>query len=250
MYPQTPVKRRSGFKMNANVSLLDLSERQVISLTLHLTCTSSPISVPPVESGRWCQHPWSAAVGHSHERFRWPGQVSGVGPEWAAVEYACVGNNLPHVQRPGKTEESLGGTRMDLQLFCFWAVLLSLQTPETLVSAGHARSAEEKQRDSQELEALRQKEHAEKRSRTLQRGTRYNQADIQPAFVKRPCNHTAKYISLLCLHNTNKYLPAREDRSYFSHKRVVISTSEHLNLNYMSDLFSHKSQSRDEWIFA
>ncbi|XP_038553414.1 protein timeless homolog [Micropterus salmoides] len=48
------------------------------------------------------------------------------------------------------------------------------QTPETLVSAGHARSAEEKQRDSQELEALRQKEHAEKRSRTLQRGTRHS----------------------------------------------------------------------------
>ncbi|KAM9408632.1 protein timeless homolog [Pholidichthys leucotaenia] len=47
------------------------------------------------------------------------------------------------------------------------------QTPETLVSAGHARSAEEKQRDSQELEALRQKEHAEKHSRILQRGTRH-----------------------------------------------------------------------------
>uniref|UniRef100_UPI0037E7CBCE protein timeless homolog isoform X1 n=1 Tax=Semicossyphus pulcher TaxID=241346 RepID=UPI0037E7CBCE len=48
------------------------------------------------------------------------------------------------------------------------------QTPEALVSAGQARSAEEKQRDSQELEALRQKEHAEKRSRTLQRGTRHS----------------------------------------------------------------------------
>ncbi|XP_037534837.1 protein timeless homolog [Nematolebias whitei] len=48
------------------------------------------------------------------------------------------------------------------------------QTPEALVSAGHARSAEEKQRDSQELEALRQKEHAEKRSRNLQRGTRHS----------------------------------------------------------------------------
>uniref|UniRef100_A0AAQ5YFA2 Timeless circadian clock n=1 Tax=Amphiprion ocellaris TaxID=80972 RepID=A0AAQ5YFA2_AMPOC len=48
------------------------------------------------------------------------------------------------------------------------------QTPEALVSAGHARSAEEKQRDSQELESLRQKEHAEKRSRTLQRGTRHS----------------------------------------------------------------------------
>ncbi|XP_032405525.1 protein timeless homolog [Xiphophorus hellerii] len=48
------------------------------------------------------------------------------------------------------------------------------QTPEALVSAGHARSAEEKQRDAQELEALRQKEQAEKRSRTLQRGTRHS----------------------------------------------------------------------------
>ncbi|CAJ1051754.1 protein timeless homolog [Xyrichtys novacula] len=48
------------------------------------------------------------------------------------------------------------------------------QTPEALVSAGHARSAEEKQRDSQELEALRQREHAEKRSRTLQRGNRHS----------------------------------------------------------------------------
>uniref|UniRef100_A0A3Q2U6V8 Timeless circadian clock n=1 Tax=Fundulus heteroclitus TaxID=8078 RepID=A0A3Q2U6V8_FUNHE len=48
------------------------------------------------------------------------------------------------------------------------------QTPEALVSAGHARSAEEKQRDSQELEALRRKEHAEKRSRTLQRGMRHS----------------------------------------------------------------------------
>ncbi|KAM3621383.1 uncharacterized protein V6R79_010566 [Siganus canaliculatus] len=48
------------------------------------------------------------------------------------------------------------------------------QAPEALVSVGHARSAEEKQRDSQELEALRQKEHAAKRSRTLQRGTRHS----------------------------------------------------------------------------
>ncbi|XP_067361897.1 protein timeless homolog isoform X2 [Channa argus] len=48
------------------------------------------------------------------------------------------------------------------------------QTPEALISAGHARSAEEKQRDSEELEALRQKEQAEKRSRTLQRGTRHS----------------------------------------------------------------------------
>uniref|UniRef100_A0A674BGR9 Timeless circadian clock n=1 Tax=Salmo trutta TaxID=8032 RepID=A0A674BGR9_SALTR len=48
------------------------------------------------------------------------------------------------------------------------------QTPELLVSAGQARSAQEKQRDAQELEALRQKEQAEKRSRTLQRGTRHS----------------------------------------------------------------------------
>ncbi|XP_019942306.2 protein timeless homolog isoform X1 [Paralichthys olivaceus] len=48
------------------------------------------------------------------------------------------------------------------------------QTPEALVSAGQARSTEEKKRDCQELEALRQKEHAEKRSRTLQRGTRHS----------------------------------------------------------------------------
>ncbi|XP_075967143.1 protein timeless homolog [Anarhichas minor] len=48
------------------------------------------------------------------------------------------------------------------------------QTPEALVSAGQARSSEEKHRDSQELEALRQKEHAAKRSRTLQRGSRHS----------------------------------------------------------------------------
>uniref|UniRef100_A0A673BF00 Timeless circadian clock n=1 Tax=Sphaeramia orbicularis TaxID=375764 RepID=A0A673BF00_9TELE len=48
------------------------------------------------------------------------------------------------------------------------------QTPEVLVSAGHARSAEEKQRDCQELEALRQREQAAKRSRTFQRGTRHS----------------------------------------------------------------------------
>uniref|UniRef100_A0A4W6F1J4 Timeless circadian clock n=1 Tax=Lates calcarifer TaxID=8187 RepID=A0A4W6F1J4_LATCA len=48
------------------------------------------------------------------------------------------------------------------------------QTPEALVSAGHARSVEEKLRDSQELEALRQREQAAKRSRTLQRGTRHS----------------------------------------------------------------------------
>ncbi|XP_060714550.1 protein timeless homolog [Tachysurus vachellii] len=48
------------------------------------------------------------------------------------------------------------------------------QTPEILVSAGQSRSTQEKQKDTQELEALRQKELAEKRSRTLQRGTRHS----------------------------------------------------------------------------
>ncbi|KAK3512612.1 hypothetical protein QTP70_018623 [Hemibagrus guttatus] len=48
------------------------------------------------------------------------------------------------------------------------------QTPELLVSAGQSRSIQEKQKDIQELEALRQKEMAEKRSRTLQRGTRHS----------------------------------------------------------------------------
>ncbi|XP_068171410.1 protein timeless homolog isoform X2 [Antennarius striatus] len=48
------------------------------------------------------------------------------------------------------------------------------QTPEGLVSTGQARSAAEKQRESEELEALRQRENAAKRSRTLQRGTRHS----------------------------------------------------------------------------
>ncbi|XP_077460077.1 protein timeless homolog [Stigmatopora argus] len=48
------------------------------------------------------------------------------------------------------------------------------QTPDTLVSAGHARSTEEKQRDASELEALRQREQAENRFRTLQRGSRHS----------------------------------------------------------------------------
>lgn len=62
--------------------------------------------------------------------------------------------------------------------FCCCCCFLSLQTPEALVSAGHARSAEEKKKDSNELEALRQKEHAEKHSRTLQRGTRCRHTDV------------------------------------------------------------------------
>ncbi|XP_035244175.1 protein timeless homolog [Anguilla anguilla] len=48
------------------------------------------------------------------------------------------------------------------------------QTPELLVSAGQARSAQEKQKDHQELEALRQKELAAKRTRNFQRGTRHS----------------------------------------------------------------------------
>ncbi|KAM3877879.1 protein timeless homolog [Diretmus argenteus] len=48
------------------------------------------------------------------------------------------------------------------------------QTPEALVSAGQARSVQEKQRDSQELEALRQKEQALNRTRLMQRGTRHS----------------------------------------------------------------------------
>ncbi|TRY66434.1 hypothetical protein DNTS_029844 [Danionella cerebrum] len=48
------------------------------------------------------------------------------------------------------------------------------QTPEVLATAGQIRSAQEKQKDSEELELLRQKELAEKRSRTLTRGTRHS----------------------------------------------------------------------------
>lgn len=89
------------------------------------------------------------------------------------MEYACVGNNLPYVQGPGWSKDSFGGRlRNRLMFSAVELIFFSLQTPEALVSAGHARSTEEKQRDSQELEALRQKEHAEKRSRTMQRGTR------------------------------------------------------------------------------
>uniref|UniRef100_A0A8C2E0T3 Timeless circadian clock n=1 Tax=Cyprinus carpio TaxID=7962 RepID=A0A8C2E0T3_CYPCA len=48
------------------------------------------------------------------------------------------------------------------------------QTSELLVNAGQMRSAQEKQKDMQELELLRQKELAEKRSRTLLRGARHS----------------------------------------------------------------------------
>ncbi|KAI4891573.1 hypothetical protein NFI96_016569 [Prochilodus magdalenae] len=48
------------------------------------------------------------------------------------------------------------------------------QTPELLVSAGQSRSVQEKQKDTTELETLRQKELAEKRSRTMQRGNRHS----------------------------------------------------------------------------
>lgn len=46
------------------------------------------------------------------------------------------------------------------------------QAPEVLASAGQTRSAQEKQKDAQELEALRAKEQAEKHTRTMQRGSR------------------------------------------------------------------------------
>lgn len=71
--------------------------------------------------------------------------------------------------------------------FCYFCCccFLSLQTPEALVSAGHARSAEEKKKDSNELEALRQKEHAEKHSRTLQRGARCRHTDVLQCQVYR-----------------------------------------------------------------
>lgn len=59
-----------------------------------------------------------------------------------------------------------------LIIVCMLFLTLLLQTPELLVSAGQTRSAQEKQKDMQELELLRQKELAEKRSRTLLRGTR------------------------------------------------------------------------------
>ncbi|XP_051967519.1 protein timeless homolog [Xyrauchen texanus] len=48
------------------------------------------------------------------------------------------------------------------------------QTAELLVSAGQMRSALEKQKDMVELELLRQKELAEKRSHAIQRGTRHS----------------------------------------------------------------------------
>ncbi|XP_056590423.1 protein timeless homolog isoform X2 [Triplophysa dalaica] len=48
------------------------------------------------------------------------------------------------------------------------------QTPEMLVNAGQMRSAEEKQKDADELELLRRKELAAKRCRNLQRGNRHS----------------------------------------------------------------------------
>ncbi|XP_039603256.1 protein timeless homolog isoform X1 [Polypterus senegalus] len=48
------------------------------------------------------------------------------------------------------------------------------QIPEQLSSAGQARSVKEKEKDTQDLEILRQKEIAEKRNRILQRGTRHS----------------------------------------------------------------------------
>lgn len=46
------------------------------------------------------------------------------------------------------------------------------QAPEVLASAGQTRSTQEKQKDAQELEALRAKEQAEKHTRNMQRGSR------------------------------------------------------------------------------
>ncbi|XP_076124222.1 protein timeless homolog [Alosa pseudoharengus] len=48
------------------------------------------------------------------------------------------------------------------------------QAPEVLASAGQTRSAQEKQKDASELEALRAKEQAEKHSRNMQRGSRHS----------------------------------------------------------------------------
>lgn len=48
------------------------------------------------------------------------------------------------------------------------------QAPEVLASAGQTRSAQEKQKDARELEALRAKEQAEKHTRTMQRGSRHS----------------------------------------------------------------------------
>ncbi|XP_063071673.1 protein timeless homolog [Engraulis encrasicolus] len=48
------------------------------------------------------------------------------------------------------------------------------QAPEVLANAGQTRSAQQKQKDAQELEALRAKEHAEKHNRTMQRGSRHS----------------------------------------------------------------------------
>ncbi|XP_058869268.1 protein timeless homolog isoform X2 [Acipenser ruthenus] len=54
------------------------------------------------------------------------------------------------------------------------SLLFREQTPEQLASTGQARSAREKDKDSQELEILRQRELAEKRSRSLHRGNRHS----------------------------------------------------------------------------
>ncbi|XP_012696574.1 protein timeless homolog [Clupea harengus] len=48
------------------------------------------------------------------------------------------------------------------------------QAPEVLAKAGQTRSSQEKQKDAQELEALRAKEQAEKHTRTMQRGSRHS----------------------------------------------------------------------------
>ncbi|KAL2091358.1 hypothetical protein ACEWY4_013621 [Coilia grayii] len=48
------------------------------------------------------------------------------------------------------------------------------QDPEVLANAGQTRSAQQKQKDAQELEALRAKEQAEKHCRNMQRGSRHS----------------------------------------------------------------------------
>lgn len=44
-------------------------------------------------------------MGHPHEWSGRPDQVPGLCTERAAVEHACAGGHLPHVQRPGETRE-------------------------------------------------------------------------------------------------------------------------------------------------
>uniref|UniRef100_A0A8D0GFM6 Timeless circadian regulator n=1 Tax=Sphenodon punctatus TaxID=8508 RepID=A0A8D0GFM6_SPHPU len=54
------------------------------------------------------------------------------------------------------------------------SLLFRDQNPEQLAATGQGRSAKERQVEATELEALRQRELAERRSRTLQRGSRHS----------------------------------------------------------------------------